>query len=66
MDRDDGTIDWDAAFEAIVATLRPARHVRVAGLVWRTLLAVAFVVVACWSVMHTIVVPLCRLGRPWV
>src|SRR5918998_4856 len=58
MDRDDGTIDWDAAFEAIVAPLRPARHVRIAGLVWRSLLAVALAVLTCWSVMHTIVAPL--------
>ena len=66
MDRDDGTIDWDAAFEAIVAPLRPARHVRIAGLVWRSLLAVALVALACWSVLHTIVAPLGQLGRPWI
>lgn len=66
MDRDDGTVDWDAAFEAIVAPLRPARHVRIAGLAWRTLVAVTLLCLLCWMVMRTIVEPLNQLGRPWI
>ena len=65
MDRDDGTVDWDAAFEAIVASLRPARHVQVVGMAWRLLVALAFVGVACWMFIHTVVEPLYELGRPW-
>jgi len=66
MDRDDGTVDWDAAFEAIVSALRPARHVQVAGMAWRLLLAVVFVGLSCWMFLHTVVEPLNNLGRPWV
>lgn len=66
MNRDDGTVDWDAAFEAIVAPLRPPWHIQVAGLVWRLLLAVVFVGSACWMFLHTVVEPLNNLGRPWV
>ncbi|HEX5944793.1 MAG TPA: hypothetical protein VFY82_00880 [Acidimicrobiales bacterium] len=65
MDRDDGTVDWDAAFEAIVATLRPARHVQVAGMAWRLLVALVFLGVACWMFIHTVVEPLNDMGRPW-
>lgn len=66
MDRDDGTVDWDAAFEAIVSTLRPARHVRVAAVAWRLMLAVVFVGISCWMFLRTVVEPLNNLGRPWV
>lgn len=66
MDRDDGTVDWDAAFEAIVSTLRPPRHVQVAGVAWRFLLAAMFVGIACWLVLHMVVEPMNNLGRPWV
>jgi hypothetical protein len=66
MDRDDGAVDWDAAFEAIVATLRPPRHVQVAGVALRLVLAVLFVVVACWMFLHAVVEPLNNFGRPWV
>jgi hypothetical protein len=66
MDRDDGTVDWDAAFEAIVAPLRAPRYVRVAGAAWRVTAALALMALACWSLMRLIADPLSQLGRPWM
>jgi hypothetical protein len=65
MDRDDGT-DWDAAFEAIVASLRPSRPVRMSVLAGQAILAVVLMALACWMILQLIAEPLRQLGRPWV
>ena len=66
MDRDDGTIDWDAAFEALVAPLRPPRYARVARLVWQTMATLTLMALACWTLVRLIGDPLRQLGRPWI
>jgi hypothetical protein len=65
MERDDGTVDWDAAFEALVAPLRPPRYLRIARAAWQTAATLVLLVVACWTVMRLIADPLSDLGRPW-
>jgi hypothetical protein len=65
MDRDDGAVDWDAAFEALVAPLRPPRYARVARLAFQTTATLTLMAVACWTVVHLVGDPLSRLGRPW-
>jgi hypothetical protein len=66
MERDDGTIDWDGAFEAIVSPLRPPRYVRVARVAWQTTLALVLMLVAAWMLVRLVADPLSRLGRPWL
>ena len=66
MDRDDGTIDWDAAFEALVAPLRPPRYQRVARVAAQAVGAVLLMAAACWTVMRLIGDPVNELGRPWM
>jgi hypothetical protein len=66
MERDDGSIDWDAAFEALVSPLRPPRYVRVARAAWQTTLAVMAMLVAAWMLVRLIADPLSQLGRPWL
>lgn len=65
MERDDGTVDWDAAFEALVAPLRPPRYLRIARATCQTAATLVLLVVACWTVMRLIADPLSDLGRPW-
>lgn len=65
MDRDD-TRDWDAAFEAIVAPLRPSRSMRVSVLAGQAALSVLLISLACWMLVQVIAEPLRQLGRPWV
>jgi hypothetical protein len=65
MDRDDGAIDWDAAFEALVAPLRPPRYQRVARVAWQATATLVLMAVACWTVVRLISDPLSDLGRPW-
>jgi hypothetical protein len=65
MDPHDGT-DWDAAFEALVAPLRPPRYVRVARVAGQATLALASVATACWTVLRLVAEPLNELGRPWL
>ena len=65
MDRDDGTIDWDAAFEALVAPLRPPRYLRVARAACHAGALLALMTVMCWTVVRLVGDPLRELGRPW-
>ncbi|HEX6421338.1 MAG TPA: hypothetical protein VFZ77_22745 [Acidimicrobiales bacterium] len=65
MDRDDGALDWDAAFEALVAQLRPPRHRRIARAAAEVAVAVAVGALACWMVVKLVSEPLRELGRPW-
>ncbi|MGH9261935.1 MAG: hypothetical protein ACRD08_18920 [Acidimicrobiales bacterium] len=65
MERDDGTADWDAACEALVAPLRPPRYLRIARAAWQTTATLVLLLVACWTVMRLSADPLSDLGRPW-
>ena len=66
MERDDGTIDWDAAFEALVAGLRPPRYARVARVAWQATGACILLVVAAWMLLSLVAESLDDLGRPWL
>jgi hypothetical protein len=66
MDRDDGTIDWDAAFESLVAQLRPSRYVRLGRLAGQAALAALFFSAAGWTLMRLVADPVSHLGRPWL
>ena len=67
MERDDGTIDWDAAFEALVADLRPPRYLRVARVAWP---GDGCMRSCCssrpWMLLSLVAEPLDDLGRPWL
>jgi hypothetical protein len=65
MERDDGMLDWDAAFEDIVAGLRPPRYQRVARTALQTTVAVALFAIAAWMLVQLVAAPLGDLGRPW-
>lgn len=65
MERDDG-IDWDAAFEALVAPLRPPRYVRLCRAAGQVGAAVILAALACWTAVRLVAEPLSELGRPWV
>jgi hypothetical protein len=65
MERDDGMLDWDAAFESIVAGLRPPRYQRVARATFQAALAVVLFAVAAWMLVRLVAEPLGDLGRPW-
>lgn len=63
---DGGPVDWDAAFEALVAPLRPSRRRWVARSLWYLVVALVFMSVACWAVIRLVAEPLGELGRPWM
>ncbi len=69
MDQDDtvdgGTLDWDAAFEALVAPLRASRARRVALAVGQAVLAAAVMTMAAWMLVRLVAEPLAELGHPW-
>jgi hypothetical protein len=65
MERDDGMVDWDAAFEAIVAGLRPPRYQRVVRTAAQAAVAVALFAAAAWMLVQLVAAPLGDLGRPW-
>ena len=56
---------WEAAWDGIVAGLRPRRYARLARSAIRTLLAVAVMASSLWMLM-AIVEPFTQLGRPWL
>ena len=58
-------LDWEPAWDGIVAGLRPRRYVRLARSAIRTLLAVAVMASTLWMLM-AIVEPFTQLGRPWL
>ena len=66
MERDDGTIDWDAAFEALVAGLRKPRFSRVARVAWQATGACILLLIAVWMLLSLVVESLDDLGRPWL
>ena len=65
MDRDDGVFDWDAAFETLVAPLRPPRYRRVARMAGEALALLALMAIAGWTIVRMVGAPLRDLGRPW-
>ena len=69
MERDEGTIDWDAAFEALVAPLRPPRYLRCLRAVRRagqTAAALALLAGTGWVLISLVAESLHDLGRPWL
>lgn len=58
-------LDWEAAWDGIVAGLRPRCYARLARSAIRTLLAVAVMASTLWMLMAT-VEPFTQLGRPWL
>lgn len=60
------TIDWDAAFEALVAPLRPPRYRRVARQIGLTAVALAFLMGTAWVLLSLLAESLHDLGRPWL
>jgi hypothetical protein len=62
---DEGALDWDAAFEALVAGLRPPRYRRVARAAGQAALALALLVVSTWMLGVVVAKPPGHLGRPW-
>ena len=66
MDRDDsGAVDWDAAFEAIVAPLRPSRARRLVRATGQAALAALLFAVAWWLLLQLVITQMQGLGRPW-
>jgi hypothetical protein len=65
VEPDDHTLDWDAAFEALVAPLRPPRYLQVARIAGQALVAGALMFLAAWMLIHLVADPLGDLGRPW-
>ena len=66
MDRDDsGAVDWDAAFEAIVAPLRPSRTRRVVRATGQAALAGLLFAVSWWLLLHLVMTQMQGLGHPW-
>jgi hypothetical protein len=59
-------IDWDAAFEALVAPLRPPRHRRAARQIGLTAVALAFLMGTGWVLLSLLAESLHDLGRPWL
>ena len=66
MERDEQTIDWDAAFEALVAPLRPPRYLRAARRAVQVAAALALLVGTGWVLISLVVESLHDLGRPWL
>jgi hypothetical protein len=60
------TIDWDAAFEALVAPLRPPRYRRVARRVALTAVTLTFLMGTAWVLISLVAESLHDLGRPWL
>jgi hypothetical protein len=66
VERDGGTVDWDAAFEALVAPLRPPRYRRAARRAGQTAAALTLLAAAGWVLISLVAESLHDLGRPWL
>lgn len=66
MESHEETIDWDAAFEALVAPLRPPRYWRVTRQIGLTAVALAFLMGTAWVLLSLLAESLHDLGRPWL
>ena len=66
MERDEETIDWDAAFEALVAPLRPPRYRRVARQIGLAAVAQTVLMGTAWVLLSLLAESLHDLGRPWL
>jgi len=66
MDRDDsGAVDWDAAFEAIVAPLRPSRTRRAVRATGQAVLAGVLMATSWWLLLQLMASQMQGLGHPW-
>jgi hypothetical protein len=66
MEREDaGAIDWDAAFDAIVAELRPSRSRRALHATGRAVAALVLLVVSWWVLALIMAAQIEGLSRPW-
>lgn len=65
MESDDGTLDWDAAFEALVADLHTPRYRRIVRVAWQAAAAGVAMAAAAWMVVHMVADALGDFGRPW-
>jgi hypothetical protein len=63
LERDEQTIDWDAAFEALVAPLRPNRYLWAARRAGQAAAALALLVGTGWVLFNVVVESLHDLGR---
>jgi hypothetical protein len=61
--RDDEPIDWDAAWEALVARLQRPQHERIALAVGQAVVALAVMVLSVWLLARLIAEPLHELSR---
>lgn len=59
-------IDWDAAFESLVAPLRPSRCLRMFRVGAQAIAALVLLAVSCWLMIRVIVEPMRQVGRPWL
>lgn len=66
MESDEGTIDWDAAFEALVAPLRPPRYRRAARQFALAAVAATLLMGTAWVLITLVAESLHDLGRPWL
>lgn len=64
--RDASSIDWDAAFEAIVAaSWRPSRSRRALQVAGQALLGAALLATSWWLLMMMLSAQMEGLSRPW-
>jgi hypothetical protein len=66
VEHDEGTIDWDAAFEALVAPLRPPRSLRAVRRAGQAAAALALLAGTGWVLISLVAESLHDLGRPWL
>jgi hypothetical protein len=66
VERDEQTIDWDGAFEALVAPLRPNRYLRAVRRAVQATAALAVLVGTGWVMISLVAESLHDLGRPWL
>ena len=66
MERDEQTIDWDAAFEALVAPLRPNRYLHAARRAGQAAAALALLGGTAFVLISQVAESLHDLGRPWL
>jgi hypothetical protein len=61
--RDHEPVDWDAAWEALVARLERPQHQRIAIAVGQVVVGLAVMVVSVWLLAQLITEPLHELSR---
>ena len=59
-------MDWDGAFQALVAPLRPPRYRRVVRQLGLTAVALTLLMGTAWVLINLVAESLHDLGRPWL